>query len=97
MSSNNSEEIVDFIKRRFYNTNANWLNGNCYWFAKILTDRFNYLDIFYDPIVGHFVAGVDDIYYDYTGQVNPEKVYKLSYIKDNEPNWYQRILKDCIY
>ena len=39
-----SQEILDFINRRFKGTNANWLCGNCYWFARILKDRFDYLE-----------------------------------------------------
>ena len=33
------KEIKDFIKRRFPYDNM-WMNGNCYWFARILADRF---------------------------------------------------------
>ena len=47
--------VVDFIEKRFPSTNdANWMNGNCYWFARILCDCFPFLQIGYDPIIGHF-------------------------------------------
>ena len=32
-------KIKDFIKRRFPRDNM-WISQNCYWFSKILTDRF---------------------------------------------------------
>ena len=92
-----SQNIIDFIDRRFKDTDANWLHGNCYWFAQILKDRFDYLDIYYEPVLGHFLAGYDNNYFDYTGQVYPETVYSLNWLKENEVHWYERILKDCIY
>ena len=38
------DEVIEFIKRRFP-TDSNWLSGNCYYFAKILQERFgvNYI------------------------------------------------------
>lgn len=98
MSSNNSEEIVDFIKRRFYNTNANWLNGNCYWFAKILAERFEGLKIYYEPIRGHFISGDGNHFYDYTGLLTEldSNPILLSDIAKSEPNMYKRLVEDCI-
>lgn len=98
MDRNKSQEIVDFIKRRFYNNDANWLYGNCYWFAKILKERFNELDIYYEPVRGHFLAGIDDNYYDWTGLVTKldSKPILLEEIKLQEPNIYKRLLEDCI-
>ena len=67
--NNNNDEVLSFIKRRFSNTeNANWLNGNCYYFAIILRDRFDG-EIYYDVINGHFLTLIKDKLYDYSGVV----------------------------
>ena len=53
------EEVVRFIKN-FHGAEDVFLHGCCYWFAWILKERFNghgYLvDIYHEPIEGHFVA-----------------------------------------
>lgn len=53
------QDVVDFVKH-FKGSEEVFLNGCCYWFARILQDRFHehgYLvDIFHDPIEGHFLA-----------------------------------------
>lgn len=55
----NTKGILDFISH-FKGAEDTFLHGCCYWFAYILQDRFHdhgYLvDIFHDPIEGHFVA-----------------------------------------
>ncbi len=67
--NNNNDRVLDFIKRRFSNTeNANWLNGNCYYFAIILRERFDG-EIYYDVINGHFLTLIKDKLYDYSGVV----------------------------
>ena len=63
------EEILDFIQRRFGQTDANWLNGNCYYFALILCKRFPWLKVYYEPVRGHFLAGTPSRYFDWTGRV----------------------------
>ena len=90
------DEILDFISRR-WKKDANWLNGNCYWFAYILMSRFPFLNIYYLPIEGHFICGDGVKFYDWTGivQLN-EKPYLFSELKIQEPNWYNRIWRDCI-
>jgi hypothetical protein len=89
-------EIIEFIKRR-WQLDSHWLDGNCYWFAHILTTRFTHLDIYYLPIEGHFVAGDGKEFYDWTGLVAlAEKPWLFSYIRETEPNWYSRIVRDCI-
>ena len=60
--------VLEFIKRRFP-TDCNWTNGNCYYFALILSDRFNGT-IYYDVIEGHFICKIEENYYDYFGIVN---------------------------
>jgi len=53
------QEVIDFIKH-FKGSEDVFLHGCCYWFAWILKERFNevgyIVDIFHDPIEGHFIA-----------------------------------------
>ena len=53
------QDVVDFIAH-FKGAEDVFLHGCCWWFARILQERFHehgYLvDIFHEPIEGHFVA-----------------------------------------
>lgn len=53
------KEVLDFIAN-FKGSEDVFLHGCCYWFAHILEERFNdrgyMVDIFHDPIEGHFIA-----------------------------------------
>ena len=51
-------EIEDFISH-FHGAEDTFLHGCCYWFARILEQRFiatHACTILYEPIEGHFVA-----------------------------------------
>ena len=89
-------DVLDFIKRRF-KKDCDWTNGNCYYFAIILRDRFPDGDIFYDVIDGHFLFKYKDEFYDWTGIINPDGYL----VKWNEFDGYdsllkQRIIRDCV-
>ena len=97
------DRIEEFIKRRFQK-DCDWTNGNCYFFALILHDRFADYDdgfIVYEPIAGHFMFKYDGKYYDWTGQVEltPAQkeaiVYWVEYRHMDEAH-YARIVRDCI-
>ena len=98
-------EIEEFIFRRFPNTgedNNRWRDGNCLWFAIILTKRFPKLKIYYFSTAGHFVAGKDNKgiieYYDATGRVYPDKdenVLELNQIRKVDNMWFRRLIRDC--
>ena len=92
------EEILEFIHRRFPNED-NWLTGNCYWFAYILTARFYpYLQIYVFPIQNHFVVkDPDGRFYDWSGEVFPKETpltHAEAYGYDIE--WANRLKRDCI-
>lgn len=96
MNSEWVKEILEFIKRRFPQ-DANWLNGNCYWFAHILCTRFPFLKIYYEPIEGHFYAGTPSHYFDWTGLRTPySKPILFEEIKETDKLWYDRIIRDCV-
>jgi len=91
------EEILEFIKRRWRGHEDLFLNGNCYWFARILQDQFG-TQICYLPIKGHFISkDLNGNYYDVTGLLNniQEPILSLDEIKSKDPVWYQRLLRDC--
>lgn len=90
------DEVLDFIKKRWANTDGNWFNGNCYWFAKILCERFRRLEVYYLPIMGHFVAGDGAHFYDASGEVTPdEEPWSFKRIRQEDPLWYRHLLRDC--
>ena len=92
-------EILDFISRR-WQTDSNFLNGNCYWFALILSTRFNKLEIYYLPVEGHFIAGDGKSFYDWTGEINIKNYarppLKFKQIELEDPLWYSRLIRDCV-
>lgn len=89
-------EVLDFIQRRF-KEDCHWLDGNCYYFAIILKNRFPKGKIFYDVINGHFVFWYQTQYYDWTGIVNPDG-YLVEWNKFDEYDSLQkkRIIEGCI-
>ena len=92
-----NDNILEFIHRRFKN-DCNWLDGNCYYFAVILKDRFPDGKIFYDVVLGHFVFAYDGHMYDWNGLVNLDKRYLIEWDKFDEYDSLQKqvIIRDCI-
>lgn len=90
------DTIMEFISRRFQ-SDLDWQNGNCYWFAHILVSRFPNLKIYYLPVTGHFVAGDGENFYDSTGLIEvKEPIYELKWIKENDDLYYDRLKEDCM-
>ena len=74
-------------------------NGYCYWFAMILSSRFNAVGstIYYLPIRNHFIVKIEDKFYDITGEVIPdEKPYAWCFYRLFDSIEYERIKRDCI-
>lgn len=107
------KEILDFISR-FKGAEDTFLHGCCYWFAFILKERFNnrgYLvDIFYEPVEGHFVARFivdsnepninDEIkFFDVRGDVsnfyNEERLENMWLMKANHEKRWAKLICDC--
>ena len=96
------DKILEFIHRRFPE-DCHWTDGNCYWFAKILCDRFGGepkgMEICYDPVPGHFVAysrGRERAY-DWNGYYFPYgELIPLWRICIEDPQWYARLVRDCV-
>lgn len=92
------DNILIFIEKRWQGTHARWFDGNCYWFAKILTIRFPCLKIYYFPIEGHFVAGTGKVFFDADGEYNPfnKPFYDFEELKTSDKALYARLIRDCV-
>ncbi len=89
-------EVLEFIHRRFP-IDCNWLNGNCFFFAVILKNRFPNGTIYYDVINGHFIFKYKDNYYDWTGIIYPDGyLVEWDNFDDYDSLQKQRIINDCI-
>lgn len=90
------EDFNEFINRRFPD-NDRWCNGNCYYFALILQDRFPGGAIFYDVVDGHFVYKYGDNCFDNNG-VLPFNDNMVEWNKFDEYDFLQkqRIIRDCL-
>lgn len=97
-----TDEVLDFLHRRF-STDCHWMDGNCFWLAFILVRRFAFLEIYYLPITGHFVAlNIDDlVYYDFEGAHNvsdlDEPFLSWDSIKRTDIKYHQQLLRDCVF
>jgi hypothetical protein len=90
------DKISEFIKRRWAQ-DSHFLDGNCLYFSYILKIRFPFLQIYYLPITGHFCAGYEDNFYDWTGKISlTEKPLLFEDIKKTDTLWYSRLERDCL-
>lgn len=99
------EEVLSFIKH-FSSYGEDVINcfsnGNCYWFARILKDRFSKYysstDIIYHPVENHFATYIDGDIYDITGIINDTVLnwYSWPYYKYIDSTHAHRLRRDCI-
>ena len=90
------DEVLEFIERRF-KKDCDWINGNCYYFAVILQERFPGGIIYYDVIDGHFLYFYNENYYDWVGIVKPTGVL-IDWDRFGEYDSLQKkvIIRDCV-
>ena len=88
------DEVISFI-RHFAGAEKVFLEGCCYWFAYILCSRFGGSEIWYDCVDNHFVARIDDRYYDVTGEVHGQFVSWSEYAA-SDPVHANRIIQACV-
>lgn len=113
MSDNPNQEVLDFIAH-FKEAEHTFLHGCCWWFAYILQERFSdngYLvDIFHEPVEGHFVARFirDDsdpdakaYFFDVRGDVTDlysgKDLENMWLMSIHEERRYGRLMRDCKY
>lgn len=96
------KEILDFIQK-FQNdgTIEVFTEGCCYWFTKILCERFemsNYkTEIMYNQILGHFAANIEGTLYDITGEIcNDEHWMSWDKFRTSEPIYSNTVINGCI-
>lgn len=97
------ELILDFCKQyRDLGAEKCFSNGMCYWFTRILTERFPDWGptTQYDPVENHFVVSFYDTgrTYDVTGDVTDK--YNLtdwSLYRMGDAKHTKRIWRDCIW
>lgn len=97
-SIKNMNEVLEFIHRRFP-MNSNWLDGNCYYFAIILKDRFPEAIIYYEVIYCHFVVKISGYYYDWSGlleNVDEQHLVPWCAFEVYDAIQYKRVIQDCI-
>jgi hypothetical protein len=90
------EEVLKFISRF---PDANWLNGNCYYFAVILQSRFPGGSIYYDTTRGHFLFKYHNVFYDWSGAVSEDRIGHIvewATFDLYDHLQYQNILEHCI-
>jgi hypothetical protein len=94
-------EIMQFISR-FAGSEDVFLHGCCYWFARILEERFLHrfeLHIKYEPVEGHFVIWIHGRYYDVRGDVTEmyrgKPMYDLDELEKEDNKMYKRLMRDC--
>lgn len=75
-----------------------FLHGNCYFFAKILKDRFRG-KICYLPIENHFITLIKGEYYDIRGKLNniDETIFEWNRYKSFDEFDYKRVKRNWIY
>lgn len=91
------DEVTRFIAR--FNpeeTRYTFTNGCCYWFAKILEQRFDG-EICYNPVENHFATKIKRKFYDITGEITDVRDYvSWDCFKMFEPLASGRITRECI-
>ena len=72
--------------------------GCCFWFARVLTERFPGAEIVYDAIANHFAARIGGRVYDITGDVTDKALAPWQPWDGYEEGSSHRagIIRDCI-
>lgn len=90
-------EVLNFIERfQTKDTIEVFTKGCCYWFARILEERFGGC-MYYNPIANHFATSIQGCLYDITGKIKTTKEWVLWFCYElDEPLDSERINKNCI-
>lgn len=94
--------VLQFISKfQTPETRKVFTQGCCYWFAKILADRFIDTAIIYNPVLGHFGTEVGGLMYDIEGLFDGDKIctgqwyYWDSYSNVDQLD-YDRVVQYCV-
>lgn len=97
---------MSFISRftnggKYYEVIETFTCGACYWFAKILYERFKQnegdanVTIVYDAIINHFGCRIYGRVYDITGDCTDQYAWKR-WPSFEDLSWERKIVRDCI-
>ena len=97
------EKVIDFINRFTDNGRKKevidtFTNGCCYWFSRILLERFDgaYIAaLVYDEVINHFGVEINGEVYDVTGVVT-DKYHWIKWSNLSDDILKRRIIRDCI-
>ena len=94
---NEVETFIDNFKSQYKDEiEVVFTEGNCYYFAVILRERFKGT-IYYLPIENHFICRIDGLYYDIKGLVKlDETPIDWEELEQQDAAHYKRIVRDCI-
>lgn len=103
-------EILRFIER-FKGSEDVFLHGCCYWFARILWERFHSqvysATIVYESVEGHFLTEIRTDFYakprffDIRGDVTDlyagksSSMNSVGYLEIMAPEYYSHLMMDC--
>ena len=91
-------KFIDNFHRGDSKVIENFLYGNCYWFAKILVERFSPAGvIMYDDVMNHFGCLINNHIYDISGDVSFDYNWKeWESFRLIDPLHTLTIERDCI-
>lgn len=92
--------VANFLKRFHLSKDVDtvFTEGCCYWFAKILHDRYMHtrsVEIMYDEVINHFGTKIDGRVYDITGDVTDSYTWK-PWSEVTDTLLRERIIRDCV-
>lgn len=93
------EDVKNFLSRFHESDRVDevFTSGCCYWFAVILSKRFEdrHAEIVYDEIANHFGAAIDGRVFDITGDVTDAYRWR-PWSEMTDDRHRQRIIHYCI-
>lgn len=96
------EDFIDHFASYGYDVIRCFTTGNCYWFAKILEERFGEVfhhgEMVYHPIKNHFAYRDNrtKYVYDITGVIDGTNYVAWREYALEDPLHTQRLIEDCI-
>lgn len=92
-------KVLHFIER-FASAKDCFLYGCCYWFARILFERFieeATCELMYHVVDNHFATLIDGELYDASGNISSVGFIPWDKMQEYDSLLYDRIIKDTVY
>ena len=88
------QNVINFIDK-FRSSRDLFMHGMCYWFAHILSTRFNG-EICIHEVDCHFCARIKGVCYDATGCIDGNGFINWGCYQILEPYRSERLIRDCV-